>query len=158
MKVFPIMKISPLAAFVVLATMAIFGSALAHDGATGIVKKRMDAMSDIGKQMKTMAAMLKGETAFDAGAVQASATKIAGHSRDIPHLFPQGSLKKPSEALPAVWTRWEEFARLGKNMESSAGSLAEAAKTARNMAGVRDQVIAVGKTCKACHTDFRLAK
>ena len=43
--------------FILFGTVAICGASLAHDGATGIVKKRMDAMSDIGDQMKAMAAM-----------------------------------------------------------------------------------------------------
>ena len=92
-----------LGTFVLVAGVAICGASLAHDDATGIVKKRMDAMSDIGDQMKTIASMLKGEKQFDAGSLAASATTIADHARKIPHLFPEGSLKKPSEALPAVW-------------------------------------------------------
>jgi len=43
-------------------------------------------------------------------------------------------------------------------MEASAASLAEAADTAQSMADIEDQVIAAGKSCKACHTDFRQAK
>jgi len=152
------MKSRSLRAFVLLATMAICGASLAHDGATGIVKKHMDAMSDIGKQMKAMASMLKGEQAFDADSVQTSATIIAGHARNIPHLFPEGSMKKPSEALPVVWSRWEDFTKLGSTMETSAASLAEAAKIAQSIASIRNQIITVGKSCKACHTDFRQAK
>jgi cytochrome c556 len=152
------MKNSTLGTFVLITTVAICGASLAHDGATGIVKKRMDAMSDIGKQMKAMASMLKGEQAFDANSVHTSATIIAEHARNIPHLFPEGSMKKPSEALPVVWSRWEDFTKLGSTMEASAASLAEAAETAQSMAGIRDQIIAVGKSCKACHTDFRQAK
>ena len=147
-----------LGTFVLVAGVAICGASLAHDGATGIVKKRMDAMSDIGDQMKTIASMLKGEKQFDAGSLAASATTIADHARKIPHLFPEGSLKKPSEALPAVWLRWEDFAKLGSTMQSSAASLAEAAKSARNVEDIKGQIIAVGKSCKACHKDFRLAK
>lgn len=134
------------------------GYSLAHKGATGIVKQRMEAMSDIGKQMKAMAAMLKGELAFDANAIQDSANVIAGHARNIPDMFPEGSNNKPSEALPVVWSRWDDFIKLGSKMEASAASLAKAASSARSMAGLKDQIIAVGRSCKSCHRDFRQAK
>ena len=152
------MKCNSLRMFILFGTVAICGASLAHDGATGIVKKRMDAMSDIGDQMKAMAAILKGEQTFDASSVHTSATIIAGHARNIPELFPEGSLKKPSEALPVVWSRWEDFTKLGSSMEASAVSLAEVANSAQSITDVRDQIIAVGKSCKACHADFRQAK
>ena len=37
------------------------GLALAHSGATGIVKQRMDAMKDIAAQMKLIGAMVRAE-------------------------------------------------------------------------------------------------
>ena len=67
--------------------------ALAHDGATGMVMQRMEAMKEIGQSMKSIAAMVKGDAAFNGEAVQASAAVIAGHAKHMPHMFPEGSLE-----------------------------------------------------------------
>ena len=133
-------------------------AALAHTGATGIVKERMDLMSEIGDRMKAVVAMLKGEAAFDAAAVKAAAEVMAGHAGKMPELFPEGPVKHPSEALPAIWTDWEAFEKLAEDMKSQAGALATAAESATDASGIAPQVIAVGETCKSCHDKFRKPK
>lgn len=145
-------------AAIVITAMTTAGAALSHSGASGVVKDRMDVMSKIAKSMKTIGAMMKGEAAFDAGVVKASAKEIAMHSKHIPHLFPKGSTQKPSEALPAIWTDWDTFLKLAEDMETSAGALAAASEGAADAGKVGPQFGALAKTCKACHSDFRLAK
>lgn len=145
-------------AAVALVAITAAGAALSHSGASGIVKERMDAMSAIAKGMKSVGAMMKGEAAYDAGTVKSAADEIAGHAKMIPHMFPEGSNKKPSEALPAIWTDWDKFAKLAGSMETSAQDLAKAAEAASSTDGIRAQFGALAKTCKACHEDFRLKK
>ena len=130
----------------------------AHSGASGVVKSRMDVMSSIAKSMKAIGAMMKGEAAFDAGVVKSSATEIAKHAKHIPHLFPEGSNKKPTEALPAVWTDWEKFTKIAVDMDAAAQALAGAAEAATGPGDIGAQLGALGNTCKACHSDFRLKK
>jgi len=137
---------------------ALSGIALAHDGATGMVMQRMEAMKEISASMKAIGAMVKGEKEFNAAEVESSALVIAGHSKHIGHMFPEGSLDKPTEALPVIWTRWDDFTRIGKEMEMSALALAEASKTAATAQDIVPQLGAVGQTCKSCHQDFRQAK
>ncbi len=134
------------------------GAAYSHSGASGVVKERMDAMSAIAKSMKAVGAVMKGEAAFDAGSVESAAREIAKHAKKVPHLFPEGTNKKPSEALPAIWTDWEKFTKIAASMETSAQDLAQAAGEASDIGGIRTQFGALAKTCKACHSDFRLAK
>jgi hypothetical protein len=43
--------------------------AFAHDGATGIVKERMDAMLTLGSTMKSLLKIVKGRVKFDASKV-----------------------------------------------------------------------------------------
>ncbi|MGB7206094.1 MAG: cytochrome c [Anderseniella sp.] len=131
---------------------------IAHDGATGMVMQRMEAMKEIGTSMKTFGAMLKGEKAFSATEAEAAAMLIAGHGKHIGHMFPEGSLDKPTEALPVIWTRWDEFIRIAREMETSAQALAEASKNASSAQDILPNIEAVGKSCKACHQEFRLAK
>ena len=143
---------------IVTVTGAMASLALGHSGATGIVKERMDVMSDVGKNMKAIAAIMKGEVVFDGSAVKSAAELIAAHADKIPHLFPIGSNTKPSEALPAIWHDWDGFTRLGADLKSTAATLAVAAEAATAPADVLDELKAVGATCKGCHEKFRLAK
>ena len=132
--------------------------ALAHDGATGMVMQRMEAMKEISKSMKSISAMVKGEAAFDGAVVESSAAVIAEHAKHMPHMFPEGSLDKPTEALPVIWTQWDRFTDIAKQLNSDALALAAASKTAASAQDILPQLGAVGKSCKACHQDYRLAK
>jgi cytochrome c556 len=140
----------------VIATLS--GIALAHDGATGMVMQRMEAMKEIGSSMKAIGAMVKGEREFDGAAVESAAGVIAGHAKHMPHMFPEGSLDKPTEALPVIWVRWDNFTGIAKTMEADAMALAKAAKVASSAQDILPQLAEVGKSCKSCHQDFRQAK
>ncbi len=102
--------------------------ALAHSGATGIVKERMDAMSEMGKTIKELATMMRGEKAYDANIVRTGAALIGKHSGDaMTGLFPKGSKHGPSEAREEIWTNWEEFKSLSNRLELLAAGLSDAA-------------------------------
>jgi len=102
--------------------------ALAHSGATGIVKERMDAMSEMSKIVKELATMMRGEKAYDAKVVRAGAALIGKHSGDaMTGLFPKGSKHGASEAREQIWTNWEEFKNLSNRLEIFAAGLSDAA-------------------------------
>lgn len=124
---------------------------LAHSGATGIVKERMDIMKDIGAVMKELGAMVKGEVSFDASAVSRRAGDLKAHAAGMPALFPQGSIHGPSEALPEIWKNFERFSRIASDLESAASALSSVTKATALPAALG----AAGKTCKACHAEFR---
>lgn len=108
------------------------GGAVAHVGATGVVKERMDLMMEIGDATKAIADMLRGTQPYDAERMRAMARRIEGHGGEaMTRLFPDGSLDHPSEALPAIWTEWERFERLADLMADQAGALARAADNPR---------------------------
>lgn len=138
--------------------VAVSSLAFAHSGATGVVKQRMDMMGAIGDSMKTIGNMIKGQADFDADAVESAAMTIVGHAKEIPNLFPEGSTQKPSEALPAIWEKWDEFVKITNQMKSDAQTLADAAKTATQASDIRTQFVAMGKSCGSCHEQFRLKK
>ena len=48
----------------------------AHSGATGVVKERMALMKTLGGEIKKIAAMFKGEAAYDPGEIAAAARRI----------------------------------------------------------------------------------
>ncbi len=130
---------------------ALAGLALAHEGATGIVKERMDGMKAIGTAMKSLSKTLRSETP-DQTLIVVSAKAIRAHSgQAMLDLFPKGSLEKPTEASPNIWTDWQRFSELANKLEDRAGFFEEKPWTAD--VKVIDEI---GQICKDCHRDFRI--
>lgn len=134
--------------------------AYAHGGASGIVKERMDAMGAMGKAMKSVGEMFKGQKNYDADAIAAAAGSIARHARDIPGFFPDSDASrhgKATEALPAIWEQKDRFDALSADMLRESQSLASAAQD-QDKRAVRLQFARTAKVCSACHTAFRKPK
>jgi len=101
-------------------------SALAHGGATGIVKERMDSMSAMGEAIKSLSTMFKSG-AYDPDLIRTGAMAIKSHAGEsMLKLFPEGSDDTPSEARAEIWNNWEEFATLAMELENFAVGLAAA--------------------------------
>lgn len=104
------------------------GVALAHSGATGIVKVRMDGMAAMQKAVKAITPMMRGQEDYDAEAVGSFATSVEMHSGEaMTRLFPEGTGGKPSEAKDAVWTDCEGFETLAMDLETLGKALKAAA-------------------------------
>lgn len=128
------MKKSTFLAAVIASSTAL--AAFAHGGATGVVKERMDAMADMGKAVKTIAPMMRGEIAYDANVVRQAAETFSRHSGDaMTGLFPEGTGGAPSEAKDGVWSRWEEFSELAERLGVYAEALADSADIGLMAAG-----------------------
>ncbi|MCY6382644.1 c-type cytochrome [Hoeflea prorocentri] len=134
------------------------GLALAHSGATGIVKERMDAMKDIAAQMKQIGAMIKGERAYSAAVAASAAAVIAEHAALMPSQFPDGSNEHPSEALPVIWSDWDRFTQSADELTIAATTLSDVVGRATSVEEIQVQFTAVGRTCSACHEAFRKAR
>ena len=141
----------------VLSGLFLLGEVSAHGGATGVVKERMELMKSLGDRMKKMGAMVKGKAPFDATAMADSAREIQQTAPEITHLFPEGSLHKPSEALPSVWEERDKFNDLAESLIQEAGNLNDVAIIG-DRRSIMIQFTKVGKTCSSCHTDFRKKK
>lgn len=138
-----------------IALIGVGGSALAHSGATGIVKQRMDGMSGIAGQMKIIGQMARGQTNFDASTMRTAADALTVLALEIPDQFPKGSDGSPSDARAAIWQDWETFSIMAEMLVIASDQLSIAAP---NLAGVKDlqpHFRAIGKTCQGCHKDFR---
>ncbi len=130
--------------------------ALAHEGAMGVVKERMDLMDRQKDDMKIIGDMAKGVVPFDAAKAAEAARDISVTSKKIPELFPEGSEGGESDALPAIWKEWDRFTKSADDLDRVAGELTTALE-----AGNPDWKAAfkkVGDACKACHQDFRAKK
>lgn len=110
-------------------TIATGGLAFAHGGATGIVKERMDAMTDMKNAVKTLTAIMRGETAYDAGTVKKEAAVIRSHAGEaMTKLFPADGDNTNSEAKPEVWSNWDSFTALAERLKTLATGLEAAAE------------------------------
>ena len=158
--------------------------AAAHEGATGIVKERMMVMEGVGKAMKEIKAMLRGQKAYDAQSLAILARRIGDQSGTaMTRLFPEDSLRHPSKASPEVWQRWDLFERLARDLGTSAEALAVAAEQSDDGAlpdgasGKESEQSAnasaddaasqtlelpmaefakLARSCAACHREFRI--
>jgi cytochrome c556 len=134
------------------------GIVIAHDGATGIIKERMDAMKDISTQIKLMKKMIRGKQPYNASEFNNAAAIVAKHSRDVTQQFPKDSTEKPSRAKPVIWKDWDEFKELAQKLtDASIGITALAGKSTKPEA-LRRTFGKLTKTCKACHKKFRFKK
>lgn len=121
------------------------------------VTDRQAAMKKVGDSMKAIAAIAKGEAAFDAGVVKTNAETMAKMFEAAKALFPDGSEtgEKPSRAKPEIWTDKDAFLKLLD--DSITGATAVAAVTEE--AALRPALGALGNdSCKACHEKFRKPK
>lgn len=111
-------------------------SALAHSGATGVVKERMDAMKGMQEAVKRITPMVSGQATYDAGAVRSAAAEIAGHAGEaITSKFAEGTTGHPSEARPEIWSDWDQFQALADQLALTAQGLGLAAENGLHGAG-----------------------
>lgn len=103
-------------------------AALAHSGATGVVKDRMEAMKEMQQAVKSVAPMMSGSAPYDEAAVRRAADTFRRHSGSaLTDDFPKGSTQPPSEARPAIWQDWDRFEDLAETLGVMAEGLSRAA-------------------------------
>ena len=131
--------------------------ALAHEGATGVVKERMDLMTRQQKDMKLIGDMAKGKTPFDAARAAEAAHDVRITAKKIHELFPEGSAGGQSDALENIWKEWDRFADNAQDLESVASELASSLEddSAQDWKSAFQKVT---DACKSCHEDFRAKK
>ncbi|MGB7286358.1 MAG: cytochrome c [Salaquimonas sp.] len=151
------MKKRTLAAAAAL-TLIVTGTAIAHKGATGMVKMRMDAMSAIGDNMKSISAMLTGKTTFDGALLSTQAREISDHATTFPDHFMMQMDDQMTEASPAIWEKPDEFKKQSAVLAELANALSAKAAEATMGEALTADFQAVAGTCKSCHEQFRIKK
>lgn len=143
---------------ITIIAISLSGTALAHKGAKGIVKVRMDAMSSIGKNMKSISAMLTGKTVFDSSLVSKQAAEISSHAAIFPDHFKENLKDHFTEAAPAIWLEPKTFKALSDDLARYADQLSQKAASSNNFELLRADFKAVAGTCKSCHEKYRIKK
>jgi cytochrome c556 len=128
--------------------------AVAHEGAVGIVKERMDAMEAMAKSMKAIGERLKANC--ELGAIQVEAENIHRLSQHIAHMYPPGSTQHPTHAKGAIWKNWSDFEAKARALETESAKLATTGPS--DLGALRSQLRAMSQTCSACHEKYRVTK
>lgn len=128
------------------------GHANGHDGASGIVKDRMEQMKNFASSAKTIKAELSKGAAYDPAAIHAEAASIRRHAgAALTKFYPPGSLHPPSEASAAVWQDQTTF----KAAAALMGKRALALENAPSPKGAKVAFAELLQSCAACHKRFR---
>ncbi|BBB24938.1 c-type cytochrome [Amphritea japonica] len=118
---------------------------IAHGGATGVVKERMDLMEDMKDSVKAVSAIFKGETDYSADTIRKAAETIKTHSGDaMTKLFPEGSLSGHSEAKPLIWDEWQRFKLLSDRQVKLADGLFRAAENKETAVNINQSMMGSG--------------
>ncbi len=137
----------------IVAALLIAEAAFAHQGvANPAVKARMDSMSEIQENTKVLGSMAKGAIDFDKERARTAAGAIAAQAARMPGLFEAEESDPLSEALPAVWTRFDDFVDKAADLERVAGEAAAGLDTPQDL---RSALAAIGGACKSCHESYR---
>jgi cytochrome c556 len=117
-----------------------------------VIKERQENRKQTAAAMRAIKGIIdaKGPTA---GAV-AEAAKLKTLEPAFEKLFPAGSDKGDTKALPAVWTDMAGFQAASKNAEAAFDKLSVAAGSG-DMAALTAAFADAGKACGACHEKFR---
>ncbi|TYC49295.1 cytochrome c [Rhodobacterales bacterium] len=144
---------------IIIAAVFTVGTAWAHGGASGVVKERMDAMSEIGANMKTIGKTLKAGGPVERNKISAAAGIVASHGgKELTNLFPEGSLHEPTEASPEIWREWSRFSEYAGSLRSSALELKELTEAGADRQQLGAAFGSLAKSCKSCHEAFRIKK
>jgi cytochrome c556 len=131
---------------------AVLISAHAGHTAEGIIGYRSAVMEAIGGHTQALSAIIKKEVAFSEDA-RLHAQALAALAPLAGKIFPAGSDKGETDALPAIWEKPDAFKREIAAFEAAAAGLGAVADA--EPAAMASAFSTLVKTCKSCHDEFR---
>jgi cytochrome c556 len=149
------MRKSLVAAVVAVTLGGLAGFAAAQVKPDTLVKQRQSAMTLIGKYWGPIAGMASGKVSpYNADVIARNATYLENLAQMPWDGFHESTKDEKTRALPATWSQKAKFDELAQRLQTETAKLGELARK-KDEAGVKQQYAAVGKTCGACHEDFR---
>jgi len=144
-------------------------SVKAHEGASGIIKQRMDAMKSMADYAKTVGDMFKGKTTLDISMISAASADFVRHGQVIPTQFPDTPESREgliTEALPIIWDDWQQFTALAERFTRDSRQLGVIAAKLQSSGTLdststrtlRSVFFKSVKSCSDCHEHFRLER
>jgi cytochrome c556 len=121
------------------------------------IKYRQSGMFIMAQHFGRIAPVVKGEKPYNKDEVAMNAA-IAEQMSKLPWGgFVAGTDSGDTTAKPEIWSDAAKFKAEAEKMEKEMSKLAEVAKGG-DLAAIKTQFGATGKTCKSCHDDFRKKK
>ena len=117
-----------------------------------VIKQRQDNRKETAATMRSIKGVIDAKG--DVKAVVASAAKLKQLENAFDKMFPPGSDKGETKALPAIWSDMPGFMAASKNADAAYDKLAVAAGSG-DLAAVTAAFGDTGKACGACHDKFR---
>ena len=131
---------------------AMVGGATIALAQADVIKQRQDNRKETAATMRSIKGVIDAKG--DVKAVVASAAKLKELEAAFVKLFPAGSDKGETKALPTVWSDSAGFQAASKNADAAYDKLAVAAGSG-DLAAVTAAFGDTGKACGACHDKFR---
>jgi len=137
-------------AIVVLSAVAI--------GVTGVaaqsdaISERRGLMKKNNQHAKSVNAMIRGESPFDASAANAAFTQWGETAARLPKLFPDDSKSGETRALPKIW---EDRAGFDARIAALAKAVADGKGKSADLDGLKASFPAVNNACNDCHEGYR---
>ena len=116
------------------------------------VTARTKAMSEISDNMRFLGFMLKGKTDFDLDSAKLAIENIANFAAQAPGLFEIETADPHAEAKPEIWSNYEDFVEKALTLQAVAIAASDSLVSEE---GLKDVMMAMGKTCKSCHSLYR---
>jgi len=143
---------------VVMAVIGAIAAGALVSGATiafaqaDVIKARQDNRKATGPEMRAIKAVIDAKG--DLKEIVPHAAKLKELELAFDKLFPAGSDKGETKALPTVWSDNAGFVKASANASTAYDKLAMAAGSG-DMAATAAAFGDVGKACGACHTTYR---
>ena len=137
--------------FLLISCIVLITPSVAHEGATGVVKERMNKFKMSKKIMQTIHKSIQNE---DFETIEKSATTLHNWSKVMIKYFPEGSDGAPSEASTDIWLDPEGFKKAVNNFELASLKLINNSKE-KDFDKTVDSFRSLAGTCKGCHQKFR---
>ncbi len=116
-------------------------------------QKNFKSMEDL---LKPLIGMARGKSDMDASIVTSNAQELAKAAQSIEELYAldTGGFEIKNRSDEKIWSDLENFLSLSKNLETAAMALETAGQTG-DTKKIKKAIMAVGKSCKSCHTEYR---
>jgi cytochrome c556 len=140
------------AAIGALAAGAMVGGATVALAQADVIKQRQQNRKETAATMRSIKGVI--DSKGDVKTVVASAAKLKTLEAAFVKMFPAGSDKGETKALPTVWSDSAGFQAASKAADAAYDKLAVAAGSG-DLAAVAAAFADTGKACGACHEKFR---
>ena len=130
------------------------GTGLAHDGAMGATKERMDAMSDMGRALKALHIAMRSGDLLDAPDAPLLIEQLRQKGQILPSLFATNEIPEMSDASPHIWDDPEGFGAKIDAFNTGVEELVDAHEN-RNRAEAGAALRKVTAGCSNCHQAYR---